>query len=118
MASFFGKIGRRKVDRDALMRQRKADSRERGTDSFPAFHDGLISQSDDVKVRIAGRNVYLHVHFARLDALEGDRVDMSDAHGRTPAFGERSMSMICVPAAGSQIAPEASMRRAVILSCV
>ncbi len=85
VAAFLRQIGRREVHGDALVWQRKPDGGQRGTHALLAFAHRFVAKANDVEQPAAAlADMDLHVHLARLDALERDGVDVRDRHAALP----------------------------------
>ena len=78
MRALLGQVRRRKVDCDALGRQRQAGGDQCRTHPLAAFADRLVRQADDGEGDLAGADLHLHVDRLRLYALERDRGDPRD----------------------------------------
>ncbi len=69
MRAFLGQVGGRKVDGDALERQRQADGAEGGAHPLAAFRHRLVGQADDIEIAAAAlADMDLYVHFTGFDA--------------------------------------------------
>ena len=72
MAAFLGQVGGREIDGDAFGRQRQPGGDQGRADSLTRFRHRLVGEANDHERHIAGCDLDLHVHRARLDTLERD----------------------------------------------
>jgi hypothetical protein len=75
MAAFLGQVGWRKIDGDALGRQRQSRGDQRRAHPLLALAHRLVGQADEDEVHIAGGHLHLDIDGPRLDALERHRRD-------------------------------------------
>ncbi len=72
MAAFLGQVGRGQVDHDPAARKGETETGEGAAHAFAAFAHRLVAQAHDDGPRIAGRELDLDLHPARIHALKCD----------------------------------------------
>jgi hypothetical protein len=75
MAAFLGQVGRRKIDGNALRRQREPDGVERAAYPLAALRHRLVGEADNGEGGQTRPDLHLHIDAAGLDAFEGDGGD-------------------------------------------
>ena len=78
-----GKVGRRKVDRHALGRQRQAGSVQGCLHPLAAFRDRLVRKPDDLDPHFPGSDHDLDLDRNTFNALKCNRTDARD-HAPAP----------------------------------
>jgi hypothetical protein len=93
MTALLGQIGRREVHHHALARQAQPGRGQRGAHALAGFLDGLVGQADNDESGKARRELRLHIHRHRLDALERHGLHpRHHAQPPQPALGQTLIS--------------------------
>ena len=85
-AAGLGHVGRRQVDRDTAVRDRKPCAGERGRHPFAAFAHRPGRQADDRKRREAGGQARLDADRKAVDPAQGGRSDLSEHRPPQPCI--------------------------------
>ena len=87
MAALLGQVCRGEIHDHALGRHGKAERGQSGPHPLPAFRHGLVTEADNVEIRLPAGQLHLDVNRLGLNSLERECRDAAN-HAAFPVSGK------------------------------